>query len=176
VNGSAVLTSRQGALSGLNVDQLLRRLERRPLSGSAEFRSGRTPFDELSVAIKIVQGKVTAEDIRIEAPTLRVGLGGSASIPTRDLDLRGTAALLAANPAGAAPAFELPFVVQGRWDDPIMLPDPQILIRRSGAAAPLLDAVRERRGRDAVRSAIERLTGSPAPGTDAAPAEPATQH
>jgi AsmA protein len=176
VNGSAVLTSRQGALNGLNVDQLLRRLERRPLSGSAEFRSGRTPFDELSVAIKIVQGKVTAEDIRIEAPTLRVGLGGSASIPTRDLDLRGTAALLAASPAGPAPAFELPFVVQGRWDDPIMLPDPQILIRRSGAAAPLLDAVRERRGRDAVRSAIERLTGSPPPAADAQPAEPATQH
>lgn len=176
VNGSAVLTSRQGALNGLNVDQLLRRLERRPLSGSAEFRSGRTPYDELSVAIKIVQGNVTAEDIRIEAPTLRVGLGGSASIPTRDLDLRGTASLLTASPAGSAPAFELPFVVQGRWDDPIMLPDPQILIRRSGAAAPLLDAVRERRGRDAVRSAIERLTGNPAPAGDAVSAEPAAQH
>lgn len=178
VSGSAALTSRQGALNGLNVDQLLRRLERRPLSGSAEFRSGRTPFDELSVAIKIVKGNVTAEDIRIEAPTLRVGLGGSASIPTRDLDLRGTAALLTSSPAGPAPAFELPFVVQGRWDDPIMLPDPQILIRRSGAAAPLLDAVRDRgRGRDAVRSAIERLTGAPAPAAnEPPPAEPATQH
>jgi AsmA protein len=179
VNGSAVLTSRQGALNGLNVDQLLRRLERRPLSGSAEFRSGRTPFDELNVAIKIAQGKVMAEDIRIEASTLRVALGGSASIPTRDLDLRGTASLLTSSPAGPAPAFELPFVVQGRWDDPLMLPDPQILIRRSGAAAPLLDAVRERRGgRDAVRSAIERLTGTPpaAPASEAVPAEPGAQH
>ena len=53
--------------------------------------------------------------------------------------------------------FELPFVVQGRWDDPIMLPDAQSLIRRSGAAAPLLDAVRDRKARDAVRSVIERL-------------------
>ena len=40
-----------------------------------------------------------------------------------------------------------------------MLPDPEILIRRSGAAAPLLDAVRDRRAREAVRAAIERLTG-----------------
>jgi AsmA protein len=57
--------------------------------------------------------------------------------------------------------FELPFVVQGSWEDPIMLPDPEILIQRSGAAAPLLNALRDRRGRDAVRSAIERLTGRP---------------
>lgn len=35
-------------------------------------------------------------------------------------------------------AFELPFVVLGDWDRPIVLPDPQALIRRSGAARPLL--------------------------------------
>jgi AsmA protein len=178
INGSALLTSRQGALTGLNVDQLLRRLERRPLSGGTEFRTGRTPFDELSVSVKIVKGQAMAEDIRIEAATLRVAVGGSASLPARDLDLRGTASLLSAGPGGPAPAFELPFVVHGRWDDPVMMPDPQILIRRSGAAAPLLDAVRERRGRDAVRSAIERLTGAPAP-SEPAPAqvsEPAAQN
>lgn len=177
MNGSATLTSRQGALTGLNVDQLLRRLERRPLSGGGEFRTGRTPFDELTVAIKIVQGKAAVEAIRIEAATLRVAIGGSASIPTRDLDLRGTAALLTASPGGPTPAFELPFVVQGRWDDPLMLPDPQILIRRSGAAAPLLDAVRDGRGRSAVRSAIERLTGgAPAPAAETPQAEPAAQN
>ena len=49
-----------------------------------------------------------------------------------------------------------------------MLPDPEALMRRSGAAAPLLDAVRDQRARDTVRSAIERLTG--APRADATPA------
>ncbi|MCK0209107.1 AsmA family protein [Starkeya koreensis] len=34
-------------------------------------------------------------------------------------------------------AFELPFIVRGDWDRPIVLPDPQALIRRSGAARPL---------------------------------------
>jgi AsmA protein len=57
----------------------------------------------------------------------------------------------------------LPFIVQGSWDDPIMLPDAEALIRRSGAAAPLLDAVRDRRARDAARSVLERLTGRPGP-------------
>jgi AsmA protein len=49
-----------------------------------------------------------------------------------------------------------------------VLPDAQILIRRSGAAAPLLNAVRNRRGRDALRSAVERFTGQ-------TPAAPATE-
>ena len=71
---------------------------------------------------------------------------------------------MAAAKPGATP-FELPFIVQGSWDDPIMLPDPEALIQRSGAAAPLLNAV---------RSAIERLTGTPSgtavPAADQSPA------
>jgi AsmA protein len=64
--------------------------------------------------------------------------------------------------------FSLPFIVQGSWDDPIMLPDPEALLRRSDAAAPLLDAIRDQRAREKIRSAIERLTG--APRADATPA------
>jgi len=49
--------------------------------------------------------------------------------------------------------------VQGPWDDPLIFPDPESLIRRSPASAPLLDAVKDRKTRDAVRSVIERFTG-----------------
>jgi AsmA protein len=164
LNGTAGLTGANGAIAGLNVEQLLRRLERRPLSGGGEFRSGRTPYDKITVALKIVQGTVRVEDVKIEGSAVKLALAGSASIPDRELDLKGTAALVAVAKPGAVP-FELPFIVQGSWDDPIMLPDPEALIRRSGAAAPLLNAVRERSARDAVRSAIERLTGAPASGT-----------
>jgi AsmA protein len=163
LNGTATLTGTDGAIAGLNVEQLLRRLERRPLSGGGEFRSGRTPYDKITVALKIVQGTVTVEDVKIEGSAVRLALAGSASIPERELDLKGTAALVAASRPGVA-AFELPFIVQGSWDDPMMLPDPEALIRRSGAAAPLLNAVRERSARDTVRSVIERLTGAPSGG------------
>ena len=76
-------------------------------------------------------------------------------------------------PNAAVPSFELPFMVQGPWDDPIMLPDPEIRLQRSGAAAPLLDAVRNRGASDAVRSALERFRGAPAPAPQ--PAAPAAQ-
>ncbi len=168
LNGTANLTGRNGALAGLNVEQLLRRLERRPLSGGGEFRSGRTPYEKITVGMKVAQGIATVEDVNIEGSAVKLALAGSASIPARDLDLKGVASLVAS--ANAAPVFELPFVVQGPWDDPIMLPDPQSLIRRSGAAAPLLNAVRDRSTRDTVRSAIERLTGGQTPPTTATPA------
>jgi AsmA protein len=168
LNGSAVLNGKQGALVGLNIEQLLRRLERRPLSAGAELHTGRTPYQEIAIGVKIVQGKVTVDNVKIEGPAVRLAVAGSASIPARNLDLSGTATLLSASTDGG---FELPFVVQGSWDDPIVLPDAQILIHRSGAAAPLLNAVRNRRGRDALRSAVERFTGqTPAtPAPDDAP-------
>ena len=82
---------------------------------------------------------------------------GTASVPSREYDLKGTASLPTA--ANGVAGFELPFVVQGPWDDPLIFPDPESLIRRSPASAPLLDAVKDRKTRDTVRSVLERLTG-----------------
>jgi AsmA protein len=171
LNGTATLSSRKGAIAGFNVEQLLRRIERRPLSGGGEFRSGKTPYETLTVNLNIIQGVANVDDVRMEGPSVGLALTGSASIPARELDLRGTASLLSVSASGAnaaVPAFELPFMVQGPWDDPIILPDPQSRIQRSGAAQPILDAVRNRSARDPVRSAIERLTGA----VPAQPAEP----
>ena len=164
LDGIATLTGTNGTLAGLNVEQLLRRLERRPLSGGGEFRTGRTPYEKIAIALKIAKGTVTVDDVTIEGAAVKLALAGTASIPEREVDLKGTAALVAPRP-GATP-FELPFIVQGSWDDPIMLPDPEALIRRSGAAAPLSRALQERNARDSVRRAIERLTGgTPSSGT-----------
>jgi AsmA protein len=172
MNGNATLVATGGALNGFNVEQLLRRLERRPLAGGADFRTGRTAFESLGVTFRIRQGAASVEQGRIEGNNVRLALGGSASIPARDFDLSGTASLL--HVGEAPPTFELPFSVQGSWDDPIMLPDTQALIRRSGAAAPLLDAVIDQRARDAVRSAIDRMIdeSAPAPRTDGPPPIP----
>ena len=157
LDGTAVLTGHDGAIAGFNVEQLLKRLERRPLSGAGQFRSGATPYDTLTVEVKFADGIATAEDVRIEGPAARVTLTGTASVPSREYDLKGTASLPTA--ANGVAGFELPFVVQGPWDDPLIFPDPESLIRRSPASAPLLDAVKDRKTRDAVRSVLERLTG-----------------
>ena len=164
LTGNATLNAHQGAITGFNVEQLLKRLEQRPLSVATDFRRGRTPFERLDVALRMADGTAKVDDVKLDGGAIRLTVGGTASIPARDLDLKGTAALVATG-GDSTPAFELPFVVQGRWDDPILLPDAQSLIRRSGAAAPLLDAVRDRKTREAIRSVIERLNkdgGAPA--------------
>ena len=56
-----------------------------------------------------------------------------------------------------------------------MLPDPQSLIRRSGAAAPLLDAAKTRNASDAVRAVIDQLLASP-PGSTPAALRPVSSH
>ncbi|MEA2905901.1 MAG: AsmA protein [Alphaproteobacteria bacterium] len=151
LNGSASLVSPKGAIVGINVEQLLRRLERNPLAGRGDFRSGKTPFDLLAINLKIAQGTASVDEVRIEGPAVRLALAGFVSIPTRDLDLKGTASLVASTARDAAPPFELPFMVQGAWGDPLIWPDAQALINRSGAAAPLLDAVRSRLKREHAR-------------------------
>ena len=173
LDGSATLTGHDGAISGFNIEQLLKRLERRPLSGGGNFRNGSTPYDNLTVSVKFSEGLASAEDIRVEGTTSRITLTGTASVPAREYDLKGVASLTSA--ADGASAFDLPFMVQGPWDDPLIFPDPESLIRRAPAAAPLLDAVKDRKTRDSVRSVIERFTGGPkaaAPDAAAASAEP----
>jgi AsmA protein len=144
LNGSASLISRKGAIAGLNVEQLLKRLAKSPLSRGNELSSGKTPYNLLAANVKIEQGTIKVDDVHIEGPSLRLSLAGSASIPARDLDLTGTASLLATSGSGAAeaaPAFELPFVVQGAWDDPLLLPDVKVLMKRSDAGRDLLGSV-----------------------------------
>jgi AsmA protein len=164
LNGTATLNAQSGALDGLNVEQLLRRLERRPLSGNGDFRTGSTPFDQLVVNLKVDQGVVSVTDMHVDGPSVKLVVGGQASVPTRDLDLKGVATLVSSN---SGDEFDLPFVVQGSWDDPMMLPDPESLIRRSGAAAPLLNSAKSYNASEAVRSVIDQLLASPPAATPA---------
>jgi AsmA protein len=164
LNGTATLNAQSGALDGINVEQLLRRLERRPLSGNGDFRTGSTPFDQLAVNLKVDQGVVSVTDMHVDGPSVKLVVGGQASVPTRDLDLKGVATLVSSN---SGEEFDLPFVVQGPWDDPMMLPDPESLIRRSGAAAPLLNSAKSYNASEAVRSVIDQLLASPPTATPA---------
>jgi AsmA protein len=185
LNGTASLNARDGTIDGINVEQVLRQLERRPLSGGGGLHSGRTPFDQLVLNAKIEQGIVSVADLHLSGPAARLALTGQASIPARDLDLEGKATLVSSETANE---FELPFTVDGPWDDPRILPDASILIRRSGAAAPLLDAVKQHSAGEAVRKVIDQifatppaaspppapLGAAPAAATTAAPATAAT--
>src|SRR6202042_2148354 len=85
LDGTAMLTGHDGAISGFNAEQLLKRLERRPLSGTGNFRSGSTPYDNLTIAVKFSDGVATLDDVHVEGPA-RITLTGTASVPSREFD------------------------------------------------------------------------------------------
>jgi AsmA protein len=170
LKGTASLNGHDGALDGVDVEQVLRRLEKRPLSGGGNLHSGRTPFDQLVLSVKIEQGIVSVADLHLQGAAARLVMTGQASIPARDLDLEGKATLVSSETANE---FELPFTVDGPWDSPRILPDASILIRRSGAAAPLLDAVKQHSAGEAVRKVIDQIFAAP-PSTPTSTAPVAT--
>ncbi|GAB4066623.1 AsmA family protein [Ancylobacter sonchi] len=135
LDGSFRLEGSAGALVGIDAARILSRLAERPLSGVGNLRGGRTAFDTVAAEATITGGVADLTAFSMDSTRLAVRMTGTASLLARDLDLAGTAMLKDAS--GKASPFELPFVVRGDWDDPLLLPDPQALIRRSGAARPL---------------------------------------
>jgi AsmA protein len=167
LGGTATLTGHDGALGGFNAEALLKRLQRQPLSGGGNLRGGQTPYDNLNISVRFNDGIATAEDVRLEGPAARLTLTGTASVPLRQYDMKGVASLIPAE--NAPPGFDLPFVVQGPWDDPLIFLDPAILLRRSPSAAPLVDA-KDRKVQEALHW-IERFTAGTQKAAPAAAAE-----
>ena len=135
LGGEANLSVQNGWLGGLNVGQVLQRLERKAASETADLRGGRTPFDRFVAKLQVAKGIAKVEEAEMQNALVRVTLTGQASIPRRDLDMHGTASLIqpSANGAADTASFDLPFLLHGSWDDPSLVPDPAALIRRSEA-------------------------------------------
>lgn len=111
----------------------------RPASSEAA-RAAPSQGDPSKAAPPPAGAPIAAEPAATQsAPTKPAGTATASSV-----ELANAATAAAAKAAVATVAFEVPFIVRGDWDRPIVLPDPQALIRRSGAARPLL------RGSDAL--------------------------
>ena len=98
--------------------------------GRRHFRNGSTPFDDAhhggeASATAWPPRRTSGSTGQRASHADRHCLGAGARI--RPQGCRQPAS------ASAAPSFELPFVVQGPWDDPLIFPDPESLIRRSPA-------------------------------------------
>jgi AsmA protein len=173
LNGTIHIAATEGGISGLNVEQAMRRLQRSPLSGGGDLRAGRTPFDRLNIGLRIVQGLATIDDVALEGPNIRLAVTGTTSIPEREFNLAGTANLVS-DAADATPLFALPFTVKGQWTSPSIVPDTRGFMEKSPLVRPLLDAQERDLGRrqdknqdkatrDDVQDAVNRFIKPAAP-------------
>lgn len=137
LRGEARFDIKSGDFSGLDLEQALRRLEKRPLAIASEVRSGRTGFTSGSADLKIENGVAIIRDARVAGPGAGFEVSGSAGLADRALDLT----LLAHQSGGMAPAPGAgPFLsigISGPWDAPRLTLDGHSLIGRAQEAAPL---------------------------------------
>jgi AsmA protein len=120
----------------VDLEQALRRLEKRPLSIASDMRSGRTAFSEAQIDLDIANGVAKILTLEARGAGVDISVSGSASVARRLLDL--TIKARQTGREDSLPAPQLNMDLRGNWDDPNLIIDAQSLIRRSEAAAPLL--------------------------------------
>ena len=160
LSGSVELSSNSGFLRGVDVARVLRRIERRPLSGSSDPQGGRTAFQMLEARATISEGVAMLNNLEMDGPQAHLSITGSIGIKNRAMDLHGQAALrLSAEVSAKEKEIRLPFMIEGTWTSPRIMADPLSLIQRSDAAQPLLEAMKGQRDRAATHSLLEHLLG-----------------
>ena len=137
LHGSARLELRAGEIAGLDIEQALRRVERRPLSITSDLRGGKTGFDVAKIELAIDHGVAVIQHAQGQRVGIAFAMNGDATIPTRELGLRLTAWQTGAATDARTPPAQLAMDIHGSWDSPNMRLDTQTLIQRSSAAAPL---------------------------------------
>ena len=130
VDGKAAVTVRQGDLVGINLPEVLRRVEKRPLLAALDMRGGRTPFEVVNVSFRATRGLVEISDAALLSSAARVTLSGQIGLPERHFLLTGVAQLN--DPA--SDASSLPFDLTGTFDEPLVVPDFRAPIRRAVSA------------------------------------------
>lgn len=153
LGGRARFALRRGEARGVDLERALHGSPNRSWPGALQFRSGVSPIDEGSATMQIAHGVARLEAGAAKGPGFSIALSGEAGVAERSLAFRIRAA--EADRAGLPlrSGQKLDFAVSGSWDDPSFTPDTAALIKRSGAAAPLLAAPSESRDETALPAA-----------------------
>jgi len=130
---------RQGDLVGVALADALKRMERRPLTASTEWRNGRTPFEHANLNLAIANGVAQIVESGFSAPNLNGSLQGRLSFLDRTIAARG---LVDAPAQGPSPAPTFAFDIVGPWADIAIAPDARALLERSGVVRSLMPDVR----------------------------------
>jgi AsmA protein len=139
--GRSSVTVTDGELIGIALNDALRRVEKRPLLASLNWKGGRTPFNRAQAQVTIRGGVGEVTEGHLTSTALEANLHGQVLLADRSLDLKADISSTG-SPSDQSPALE--FDVSGGWDSIVVKPDVRSLIERSGAAKPLLPSARSK--------------------------------
>ena len=126
VSGSASLTLQQGAVKGVNLEEALRRSQRRPIDVARDMRSGGTAFDRLSLELALGNGVAHVVNGELVAHGVSANTDGSIDLAARSWNVRVNAMQTGAAGEESQDAAHLSLDINGPWSQPN--------IRAAGAA------------------------------------------
>ena len=136
LTGRVNAETKGGEFVGINLPELIRRFERRPLAASADWRGGKTSFDSAAVAIDVTNGVGEVTQAQAIAGPMRGNASGRIALIDRTMKLR--VVFEPGEMAGSTTPPAVGFDLTGPWHDIAIAPDIEMLLRRSGAVRSLL--------------------------------------
>jgi AsmA protein len=118
LGGSARLKLEQGGVTGVNLEQVLRRSQRRPIDVGRDLRIGETAFDRLSLELALAEGVAHVVDGDLLAQGVAADLQGAIDLAGRSWKLRLKAAQTDATGAESKDSAHLSLDIEGPWSQP----------------------------------------------------------
>ncbi len=118
MSGSASLDAADGGIVGVNLEEALRRSQRRPIDVARDMRLGGTAFDKLGVSFALADGRARVEGGRMTSRGVGAELEGLVDLVDQSWDLRLNAVQTDAAGEESQNAARLPLDIDGPWSAP----------------------------------------------------------
>ncbi len=173
LNGNGSITFTDGAIAGINIAAMVRNAASAFLDQAAGEQR-KTDFAELSGTFTIREGILTNDDMRLQAPVLRVNGRGRVDLPDRTLtyllEPKAAATLEGQGGEQQAAGVLVPVIIEGPWDALTFRPDlsgvlesalelPETLKELGGQAKDVKRALKDAVKEGDTDALIEGVTG-----------------
>ena len=118
LNGSAALTAADGAIAVINLEEALRRSQRRQIDVERDLRPGDTAFDKLEASVTLDNGRARIERGEMTSRGVAARLAGSIDLAGQAWDLTVDAVQTGAAGEESQDAAHLTLDIQGPWSGP----------------------------------------------------------
>jgi AsmA protein len=118
LSGSASIEAADGAIVDVNLEEALRRSQRRPIDVARDMRLGGTAFDKLAVSFALYHGQARVERGEITSRGMAADLEGLVDLAAEKWDLRLSAVQTDAAGEESQNAAHLTLDIDGPWSAP----------------------------------------------------------
>ena len=118
LTGTAALEAADGGIIGVNLEEALRRSQRRPIDVARDMRLGGTAFDKLAVSLSLDNGRAQVERGAMESRGMNAGVEGLIDLVAQQWALRVNAVQTDAAGEELQNAAHLTLDIDGPWIAP----------------------------------------------------------